>query len=405
MKAMLNEITFNNKYFNIFILFINTSISDALFKSFLIPPSLISIIRLLSNIIFVLIVFYYLLTKRIKMKRYALAIVFIIFIGITLLWAPNKFEAIKLYINFIGPCSYFIIIFCMLDKGEIIDILKKYCNLVIIMDILTLTILSKVGYMGESALEHVGRGIHLSRSTMIIYLNFCIFIYIYFLSYNKKDYKQRNTAILMLALSVTLIVFSKSSTGIVTIGLFLPLLLIVKSKRASKSLVKICIIIGVALPIINFTSPIINNILESIFHKTLTFSGRRYIWDYALDKLTDNPILGNGFESTSYLLNNKIVPIYDRVAAHTHNGFLELFLQSGLIGLILGVLILVITFRYTFKLERKEANVIRVYFIIFIIFNFMEPYIINSASIITMWLPSIYVITLTNKKMRLNKNG
>ncbi len=209
----------------------------------------------------------------------------------------------------------------------------------------------------------------------------------------------------MLALSVTLIVFSRSSTGIVTIALFLPLLLIVKSKRASKSLVKICIIIGVALPIINFTSPIINNILESIFHKTLTFSGRRYIWDYALDKLTDNPILGNGFESTGYLLNNKVVPIYDRVAAHTHNGFLELFLQSGLIGLILGVLILVITFRYTFKLDRKEANVIRVYFIIFIIFNFMEPYIINSASIITMWLPSIYVITLTNKKMRLNKNG
>ncbi|WP_207713911.1 O-antigen ligase family protein [Clostridium gasigenes] len=292
----------------------------------------------------------------------------------------------------------------MLDKDEIVDILKKYCNLVIIMDILTLTILSKVGYMGESATEHVVRGIHLSRSTMIIYLNFCIFIYIYFLSYNKKDYKQRNIAILMLALSITLIVFSRSSTGIVTIALFLPLLLIVKSKRASKSLVKICISIGVALPIINFTSPIINNILESVFHKTLTFSGRRYIWEYALDKLTDNPILGNGFESTSYLLNNKVVPIYDRVAAHTHNGFLELFLQSGLIGLILGVLILVITFRYTFKLDRKEANVIRVYFIIFIIFNFMEPYIINSVSIITMWLPLIYVITLTNKKMRLNKN-
>lgn len=401
---MWNEIIFNNIYFNIFILFINTSISDAFFKSFLIPPSLISIVRLLSNIIFVLIVFYYLLTKRIKMRRYELLIAFVLFIGVTLLWAPDKFETLKLYINFIGPCSYFIIIFCMLDKDKIINILKNYCSLVVIMDILSLTILSKVGYMGDGPTTHVVRGIHLSRSTMIIYLNFCIFIYAYFINYNRKSYKKRNFAILMLALSVILIVFSRSSTGIVTIALFLPLLLLIKSKRISKLLIRSVVIIGISLPIINFSSPLIDKIIGSVFNKTLTFSGRKYIWDYALDKLANNPILGNGFNSTGYLLNEKVIPIYDRVASHTHNGFLELFLQSGLIGLILGVSIILITFRYTFKLDKREANIIRIYFIIFIVFNFMEPYIVNSVSIITLWLPAIYVITFTNKKMRLGKN-
>ena len=402
---MWTRIIFNNIYFNMYILFINTSISDAFFKAFFIPPSLISITRLLSNGIFVLILFYYFLTERIKTRRYELTIAFIALIGISLLWAPDKFETLKLYINFIGPCSYFIIVFSMLEKDRIIMILRKYCNLVVITNIIALTILAGVGYMGEGETTHVARGIHLSRSSMIIYLNFCIFIYGYFLIYNKKSYKERYITIVMLALSIMLIIFSRSSTGIVTISLFVPLLLIAKSRRASKLAIKTVIILGIALPIIDFSSPFINSIVMSIFNKTLTFSGRRYIWDYALDKLTNNPILGNGFNSTGYLLSKEVIPIYERVASHTHNGFLELFLQNGLIGLILVVIILLIAFRYTFKLEKKEANMIRIYFIIFIVFNFMEPYIIGNVSIITLWLPTIYVITLTNKKYKEIING
>lgn len=402
---MWTRIIFNNIYFNMYILFINTSISDAFLKAFFIPPSLVSITRLLSNGIFVLILFYYFITERIKTRRYELTIAFIILIGITLLWTPHKFETLKLYINFIGPFSYFIIFFSMLEKERIIMILRKYCNLIVITNLMALTILSGVGYMGEGTTTHVARGIHLSRSTMIIYLNFCIFIYGYFLIYNKKSYKERYITIAMLILSVILIVFSRSSTGVVTISLFVPLLLIGKSKRASKFAIKTAIITGIALPIIDFSSPVINSIVMSVFNKTLTFSGRRYIWDYALDKLAKHPILGNGFNSTGYLLNGKVIPIYEREASHTHNGFLELFLQSGLIGLVLVVIILLIAFRYTFKLEKKEANMIRVYFIIFMVFNFMEPYIIGNVSIITLWLPAIYVITLTNKKHKEIANG
>ena len=137
----------------------------------------------------------------------------------------------------------------------------------------------------------------------------------------------------------------------------------------------------------------------------MTFSGRTYIWNYALDKLVSNPLLGNGFNSTHYLLENKIIPIYDRVAAHTHNGFLELFLQSGFIGLLLGVIIVLIAFRYTFKINKKEGDIIRIYLIVFMIFNFMEPYILGNVSVITLWLPVIYVITLANNKMRVDING
>ena len=67
---MSKEFIFGNIFFNVFVPFINTSISDAFFKSFLIPPSLISITRLMLNLIFILVTIYYFLTSRIKIKKY-----------------------------------------------------------------------------------------------------------------------------------------------------------------------------------------------------------------------------------------------------------------------------------------------------------------------------------------------
>lgn len=402
---MTKETIFSNLFLNVFILFINTSVSDAFFETFFIPASFISITRLITNIIFILIVLYYLLTERIKVRRYLVVIVFVVFIGITVLWGPKKFEAIKVYINFLGPCSYFILLFCISTKNRIIKILKTYCDVIVFTNIIALVFLSKVGYMGSLPSEHVVRGIHLSRSTMIIYLNFCIFIYLYYIRTSLVSYKDKINVTIMLILNIILILLSKSSTGIVTIVLFIPLLAIAKYKSLSKFLIRASIIIGISLPVIKLTSPFLDRIIKTFFGKTLTFSGRTYIWNYALDKLVSNPLLGNGFNSTHYLLENKIIPSYERVAAHTHNGFLELFLQSGFIGLLLGVIIILIAFRYTFKINKKEGDIIRIYFIVFMIFNFMEPYILGNVSVITLWLPVIYVITLANNKIRVDING
>ena len=66
---MSKEFIFGNIYFNVFVLFINTSISDAFFQGFFIPPSLISITRLMLNFIFILVTIYYFLTNRIKIKK------------------------------------------------------------------------------------------------------------------------------------------------------------------------------------------------------------------------------------------------------------------------------------------------------------------------------------------------
>lgn len=397
---MSKEFIFGNIYFNVFVLFINTSISDAFFKSFFIPPSLISIVRLALNLVFILLTIYYMLTNRIKIKKYVITILFLIFLGLTLIWTPNKFEALKLYINLLGPITYFILLFIINDKKNSIKIVFTYCILVVISDIISLTILGDVGYMSEGG-AHVFRGIHLSRSTMIIYLNFCIFIFLYYSNIFKNiKHNERYTAIFFIFISIILIIFSRSSTGVVTISLLIPLLLILSKKKLSKLILQSAIAVAIILPVMNITSSFMNKIFMNLFGKGLTFSGRRYIWDYALQKLSTHPIKGNGFNSTEYLLKGKVIPIYERVASHTHNGFLEVFLQTGLIGIILLVSIVIIAYKYTFRLEKKEANLIRAYIVIFIVFNFMEPYFLSSISVITLWLPIVFLITINNKRIK-----
>ena len=398
---MVRKFVFNSIYSNVVILFINTSITDAFFESIFIPPFLVSIPRLIINMCFIFLTLYYFLTSRIRLKKYGITIAFLLFVGCTLIWTPDKFETLKLYINFLGPCAYFILLFLNVEKEKIIKILYNYAILIIFSDILAVILPNKVGYMGEEGSANVLRGINLSRSAMTVYINFCIFIFLYYFELVKKvNYKEKYKVIALIIVCIFLILLSKSSTGIITIALFIPLLKVVKRKKISKVIVNFTIIIGILLPVINFTSSAVNNIFTKILGRNITLSGRRYIWDYVIEKLTNNPIVGNGFNSTGFFLKEEVIPAYGRVAAHAHNGFLELFLQTGLIGFILLISIIFIIHRFTFTFEKKEANLVRSYIVVVMIFNFMEPYLINNVSVITLWLPVIFIITLNYKKMR-----
>ena len=394
---MLLRVLLYNVFFNVFVLFINTSISDALFERFYINPSIISISRLFINMIFILLMLYYILTKRIKVKIYEVIIIFTLIVGGSILLTPEKFEAIKVYINYIGLLSYFIVAFNILNKDRVILYLKNYCNVLMILEIISIFIFRDIGYMDNS---NVIRGIHLSRSTLTIYLNLCIFVYIYYLYLFKKINNRINkTAVFMMSISILMVLLSKSSTGILIIALFLPVFIFIKNDKRSNILLIISAIFSSLLPIINFNSSILNSIVGGVFNKNISFSGRRYIWDYALSHFTTNPFIGNGFNSIDSLFKGKVIPIYERAAAHSHNGFLEVFLQNGFLGLILILIIIFIFFKSIICFSEFEKRLLKTYIIIFIIFNSMEPYLLQTVSGCTFWLIGIFII-IYNKKGR-----
>lgn len=396
---MTKEYLFKNIYFNIFILFINTSVSDAFFEALFIQPSIISISRLITNLIFILMLIYYLLISRIKARQYKIGIILTILIGISLIWTPLMFESVKVYINVIGPICYFIIMGLVIDKGAIIGNLRAYSNILLFCEIISLVLPGKVGYM--DSVEGILRGIHLSRSALVIYLNFCIFInFLYIIEKYKKSNVTNVFSIVVIGIASILVLLTKSSTGILIVMLFFLLIFLVNSQKIYRWIFTGSLALGIGIPLMNVNSPIIERLVEVFFGKTLTFSGRKYIWQYAISNLAKHPILGNGFNSTGELLRDKIIPIYEREASHTHNGFLEVFLQNGIVGLVLVVSIIVVAYKFVKYLPSIQQYIFRAYLIVFIIFNFMEPYLNEQVSVVNIWLPIAYIFTYVYKQRK-----
>ena len=82
------------------------------------------------------------------------------------------------------------------------------------------------------------------------------------------------------------------------------------------------------------SSPKLLNFLSNLFHKTLTFSGRVFIWQRTLEHIYKNPLWGYGIQKAEVLdaaIGNQF---------SSHNYFLDITYQRGIIGLILFIILL-----------------------------------------------------------------
>jgi len=108
---------------------------------------------------------------------------------------------------------------------------------------------------------------------------------------------------------------------------------------------------------------ILNNlefIVVDTLGKELTLSGRIDIWVPAIQKGLERPVLGYGFSGfwasseASYILSHtwaEVATLSGR-RFHAHNGFMDLFLQLGFVGVFLFLISFIFTFvRLVYLLE------------------------------------------------------
>jgi O-antigen ligase len=89
-------------------------------------------------------------------------------------------------------------------------------------------------------------------------------------------------------------------------------------------------------------------------------TGRFVLWGVAVDSISQRPLLGYGFEA---FWSNFYGPAYDfrsasgwTTGATTQNGFLNLWLDLGLIGVLLFVVSFVITYRQAMNLAKTTKS-------------------------------------------------
>lgn len=98
------------------------------------------------------------------------------------------------------------------------------------------------------------------------------------------------------------------------------------------------------------------------FHKSVTFSGRTYIWDKSMEYFMNAPLIGYGNENVEVTIGKLGIN-------HTHNFLLEILYRGGLIGLFL--------FLVSFYLIGKKAKQAKGHFSYFIFCGLLTIFLVS----------------------------
>ncbi len=154
-----------------------------------------------------------------------------------------------------------------------------------------------------------------------------------------------------------------------------------------------------ALVIFVINSGLIENIYTDnadIMHRILTGSGRWEIFGFALQNFADNPLLGHGLNQAREVLD----PLRHGVRS-THNNFIEILLEGGLIGATLYLVGIAILFTKAGSLKNdRNLNLWAVSSLLgFFIFSnanvtlYADSTILMLAVLASMSVPKYYLIT------------
>ncbi|PPS44228.1 O-antigen ligase [Chroococcidiopsis sp. TS-821] len=101
----------------------------------------------------------------------------------------------------------------------------------------------------------------------------------------------------------------------------------------------IAVLIGAVLALLIIGN--LETIVVDILGKDLTFTGRTILWEYVLQMIQQRPILGYGYQGFWRGLDGPSAFVLDAVnwaVPHAHNGFLDLTLNLGIVGLSIFIL-------------------------------------------------------------------
>lgn len=381
-------------YLNVIILIYLTWANINPIKPILLTISIISIYMILGLIALKKIT----VTKEIVNRK--LIICFNLLILFSNFYSSNKQLTLINSTIFTGITLYSFLLCALYDEEGFLRMLNKYFIISIIASLFLILFIPNKGTMLDERLFVAAIGIYGHKNILGRYMVIGFFILIYQASrYKNKLYKRINY--IFATQAIYLIICSKSSTSLIYLIVLSILYYIIKNKnQLINSVVNITFMGGIIFSIFTLLSAqpklykIFSNI--SIGEKNLGLTGRNIIWTFSIEKIKSNPILGYGFDA---VWNNENITMqfynkYKFFIPHAHNGYLDITLQLGLIGLLFMIIILYKILKY----RKNDSNILATILGIFLIFiNFTEAAFIEDTTYI-FWILIIYFYKQFYKK-------
>lgn len=320
---------------------------------------------------------------------------FIFFCLISFLWSnyslisfKRSFQLFVTYITILNAILY-------VRSEHIISSLKFVCYLYV-----GITFISGI-FIPQAIDPAFGtwRGIELQKNLLGHSALMIFALGLYFFSSSRNNLSRFSNFILIV-LSILLIILSGSSTnmiGVVAIFLILIVTTIDKyfSPIGSSRLFSTLIIITIILPLflISLYSTEILAFIPHFFGKDLSFTGRSLIWAYIWDEIQRKIWLGYGFGSY-WIMGTSVIDKFQFSVGwkvnEAHNAFLEIMLQTGIIGFSFFITLLISFFYRIIK-----SNFVPAFLALtsIIIVNFTESFVFKERSPSTLVFIFFYLLT------------
>ncbi len=280
-------------------------------------------------------------------------LLFFFFCGISCLWSDYPFTAFKRYTKDFTHLVMALIILTETDPKQAIKSLLAKCAYIAIP--LSVLFIIYFPEYGRNYSRWTGEVSYTGITTNKNSLGQVVFICGIFLAWDLiETLIQKNivknkldlfTRYLLLAMVVWLLYMAHSSTAVVCMLLGTIILFFMRTsffKNQIKNLGIWTIVIFLFVLIIYYIPGLIDS-LAGILGRNITLTGRTDLWKELLAQPI-NPLLGSGFQSfwqtpEAARLGEK----YYFIPNQAHNGYLEVYIQTGLIGLFLLLATIIVT--------------------------------------------------------------
>jgi exopolysaccharide production protein ExoQ len=310
--------------------------------------------------------------------------IFYVYWGISLIWSDYPFVSFKRWIKDLGNVIMVLVILTERDPiGAIRTVFARCTYLLIPLSVLFIKYYSDSGRIYDRWTGQVMYvGVTSQKNSLGALVLVCALFQIADLL-KIRDRRPRTfnwgevlPHFILLLMMIWLLTMAHSATSLVCTLLGISILLGMRfgAIRKNTKRLELHVFAGVLLLVFLQVFFNIGEVFLQILGRSMTLTDRTDIWQMLLSMKT-NPLVGVGF--SSFWLGKRAEAVWDQFPGimQSHNGYLEVYLNGGLLGVCLLILVLASTGRTVRRelLKGTSYGALRyMFFILVIVFNFTE---------------------------------
>jgi len=337
------------------------------------------------------------MVRLIKREKYFF--IFLLWCMLTIVWSENSFVSFKRYIQYLTTVTVPLSFLLYIEDSD--ESLKYFYYILGIYVLVSLAAIFAIPMARNN--QGFWRGIHTDKNG---FGQISIVLTIFFsMQFVKSDsLKSKAIDLFFILASIMLVVGSRSSTALITllvliaiwIAFYIDKLFNPIGVRKTISLIILFFSSSILMIILILYPGILGSVMGTI-GKDLTFTGRIDIWNDIWNEAQKHLFIGAGFRGFWIIDSPNLIEFYQKyiwLPQSSHNGYIDILNEVGVIGSALFLLTLI---NYFVNLTQTKSSQLWKWFVIAaIILNFSESKFINPKSVTGVMLIFSYLVLFTD---------